>query len=468
MTTHQLPARRAGRTVGVIAVVAVMTLMLAPASALAQEASARGIAGACVPEAQQADQFADVRQGQTHQGAIDCLWVYGVVQGHFVDGENVYLPDQDVTRQQMASYVARMLMQLLDRDYELPDVGAEARFDDSGQIASPHIRNVNLLHEVGVARGFEDGTYGPTLSITRAQMASFIARAIEEVSGEQLPRARVFRDVSGVHRANIEKLAAIGVVEGRRSGIFAPDRPTSRAQMASFIARTMDYLVEQGVLNPEDGQGSAPPPPGTVRWEMDEPAGATRMRPVGGQGPVGEIGSRVRPGTQVGGAIAYRFPTVSHEPPARPGQLVTVPHNQRFNPGSGNFRVTLRMRTTSDHFNVVQKGQARTSGGMWKFEMENGRMKCLFRGGDRSTRTATSRTTVVNDGRWHVVSCLRTPNSVTMWVDGVRTERRDGSTGTISNDWELSIGGKSRCNQTSVDCDYFEGDIDWIEITKGR
>jgi hypothetical protein len=39
-----------------------------------------------------------------------------------------------------------------------------------------------------------------------------------------------------------------------------------------------------------------------------------------------------------------------------------VPHDNRLNPGSGDFAVELRMRTTHSLGNVIQKGQAGRGG----------------------------------------------------------------------------------------------------------
>ena len=30
--------------------------------------------------------------------------------------------------------------------------------------------------------------------------------------------------------------------------------------------------------------------------------------------------------------------------------------------------------------------------------------------------------------------------------------------------WPLSIGGKTDCDQRDVGCDYYAGDLDWVEI----
>ena len=38
------------------------------------------------------------------------------------------------------------------------------------------------------------------------------------------------------------------------------------------------------------------------------------------------------------------------------------------------------------------------------------------------------------------------------------------ATGNISITWPLSISGKSKCNQTTTFCDYFAGQIDYLQI----
>jgi hypothetical protein len=140
-----------------------------------------------------------------------------------------------------------------------------------------------------------------------------------------------------------------------------------------------------------------------------------------------------------------------------------VPHNARLNPGSGNSAVELRLRTTHSFGNVMQKGQAGSAGGYWKFQQPSGKISCLFRGSVGS-RTASSGTVRVNDGAWQTVRCERTSSSVIMTVDGVVTGRNFNATGSIANTRPLSIAGKLNCDQVTITSDYFAGDIDYVKI----
>ncbi len=168
--------------------------------------------------------------------------------------------------------------------------------------------------------------------------------------------------------------------------------------------------------------------------------------------------------TGVANRTAYRFSTGTTLPQDR--RLVTVASTSRLNPGAGRYAATVRFKTGRASSNVVQKGQSGTSGGFWKLEIHNGLASCVFRGGNGQQRGVWS-TSKVSNGAWHTVRCDRTSSSVSITVDG-RTQRTlNGPTGTISNTWPVSIGGKSSCNGSSIGCDFFAGDIDYVRIQKG-
>jgi hypothetical protein len=257
-TATATATRPRGRWSTLASIGAATALAVTPVGvAAARDASdARGIDRACHERAQQADQFEDVSPEHAHAGAIACLWVYNVVQGRFVDGANVYEPHRSVTRQQMASFVASHLDVILDRFHQLPSADpedVEDRFTDGHRVSAAHARNVVRLHEAGIVQGYADGTFRPTRDIDRAQMATFVVHAIEDVTGQALPRTASFDDIEGnAHEANIEKLASIGVTAGRTADRYAPHASTTRAQMAAFVARTLDYFVDEGFLQRAD------------------------------------------------------------------------------------------------------------------------------------------------------------------------------------------------------------------------
>jgi hypothetical protein len=109
-----------------------------------------------------------------------------------------------------------------------------------------HRENIECIGGYGISIGYPDGTYRPALSVTRAQMASFIADFVR-TSGRSLPSGAPpdeFGDISGInerHRQNINALARAGIVRGRTADSYGPNLVVSRAQMASFISDAIDY-----------------------------------------------------------------------------------------------------------------------------------------------------------------------------------------------------------------------------------
>jgi hypothetical protein len=203
-----------------------------------------------------------------------------------------------------------------------------------------------------------------------------------------------------------------------------------------------------------------------ARWAMNEPSGARTMIDSSGNGLRGSIGREVDTDVRVNGATGYRFSRLAPDtPPARPQHLVTVPDTAALDPGTRDYAVTVRLRTTHKFGNIIQKGQATVSGGNFKLQIPSGIVQCLFRGSSGALLVSTPRP--LNDGRWHVVTCARTSSGIRLEVDGSTVARRSGRTGKISNSWPLSIGGKTDCDQVEVGCDYYAGDLDFVEITAG-
>lgn len=202
-----------------------------------------------------------------------------------------------------------------------------------------------------------------------------------------------------------------------------------------------------------------------AQWRFNEPSGADTAVDDSGNGLHGAVGGDVQTGITAGNRTSYRFPAVSSSPPAKPEHLVQVPHDDRLNPGTKRYKVAIRMRTFQSSANVVQKGQSGTYGGFWKFETHGGIGSCLFRAGD-GTQSGVGSGTRITDGKWHRIVCTRTPKKTVMRVDGVVTDTRNNATSSIANTKPVTIGGKGECDQISVGCDYFIGDIDFIRIAK--
>ena len=85
--------------------------------------------------------------------------------------------------------------------------------DVSGTI---HQHAIECVAWWGIARGVSDGSYGPGQDVRRDQMATFLARALEQAGVSLLADPPdVFDDDDGtIHELAINQLAALGVVGG--------------------------------------------------------------------------------------------------------------------------------------------------------------------------------------------------------------------------------------------------------------
>ena len=158
-----------------------------------------------------------------HEGYIEAITEIGVTSGCEVDE---YCPRRDVTREQMASFLARAL--------GLPTSPTDHFTDDTGSV---HEANINKLAEAGISLGCGGSNYCPNQPVSRAQMASFLARAFD------LPATSVdfFPDDSNSgHEGNINRIAADGITLGCGSGLYCPYDDVPRDQMASFLGRGLD------------------------------------------------------------------------------------------------------------------------------------------------------------------------------------------------------------------------------------
>lgn len=205
---------------------------------------------------------------------------------------------------------------------------------------------------------------------------------------------------------------------------------------------------------------------GTIAfWDMSEKAGSTVLVDQSGHGVNGSIGSVIKLGKVDSGTGTTYFKWPFARPngtPADTPRLIRV-DNAATNPGTADFTVALRYRTTQNFGNVIQKGQNGNKGGYWKIEVPMGHATCLFKGQSGSVLVNSSMN--LNDGQWHTVVCSRTSSGATMVIDGTTTRHKAGFAGNISNTVPMTIGGKTNCDQVKVTCDFFTGDIDYIKLS---
>ena len=186
-----------------------------------------------------------------HEPSIDALAREGILDGTGC-GENLFCPDHPVLRWVMAVWLVRALGEAepgADRGVSFSDVDGEAWW-------SPFVER---LAGLGVTRGCsaDPPRFCPEAVVTRAQMATFLARTLEL---EPAPPAG-FRDTAGnVHEESIDSLAAASITAGCATDPprFCPDAPVTRAQMATFLVRAFDIVVRPVDDTPRPGRSLTP------------------------------------------------------------------------------------------------------------------------------------------------------------------------------------------------------------------
>ncbi len=155
-----------------------------------------------------------------HEVNINTIARVGITTGKTADD---FGPTDSVTRGQMAAFLNRAL--------GLPASSVDAFSDDDGTTFES---DINAIAAVGITQA--TGTFGPGENVTRGQMAAFLVRAFDIPASS----ADAFPDDDGTtFESDINALAAAGVSVGQPDGTYGPSADVTRAQMATFIARAM-------------------------------------------------------------------------------------------------------------------------------------------------------------------------------------------------------------------------------------
>ena len=180
--------------------------------------------------------FADVPLDYWAWGFIERLYDAEITGGCSVDPLE-YCPDDPVTRAQMAVFLLRGIH---GADYAPPTVGTSTGFSD---VTIDHWAGawIKQLAAEAITGGCGSGLYCPEDSVTRAQMAVFLLKSIHGASYSPLNVNPTFGDTSG-HWAGdwIEQLAVEGITSGCALGLYCPENPVTRAQMAVFLVKAFN------------------------------------------------------------------------------------------------------------------------------------------------------------------------------------------------------------------------------------
>lgn len=185
--------------------------------------------------------FVDVDE-DVHPFGAEIAWAadQGVVTG-YPDG--TFRPTIPLTRQTFAAMLFRLAG-------EAPPVVTEATFTDV-PVGHPFADAIEWAAAASVIAGFDDGTFGPTLPVSRQAAAALLTRMaavadgfappgpVTAPAGEPVPGTTAFPDVARDHPllAEIHTAFGLGLVAGYPDGTFRPTVALSRQTAAALLYR---------------------------------------------------------------------------------------------------------------------------------------------------------------------------------------------------------------------------------------
>ena len=163
-----------------------------------------------------------------------------------------------VTREHMALFLTRLAVRV---EIELAADPPDAGFTDIGDLSAESQTAINQLADLDITMGTGDGTtYSPAGSVTRGQMALFIARLMDEMTAVSdgdaendaegsLPKdvkdgKTPFADLGRTTKEAYDAITALwelGVASGISDTSYAPSASITRSSMADFMAGVLDH-----------------------------------------------------------------------------------------------------------------------------------------------------------------------------------------------------------------------------------
>lgn len=172
-------------------------------------------------------EFSDIA-GHWAEGAITTLQRKQAVDGYTVNGSLLFKPDQPITRAEFVAYLVKAKQLFLSND------SGSAWTDISKSKYKTHI--ITAV-EYGIVDGYPDSTFRPDKPISRAEIAAIVSRS--EVLDAGGSSALSFRDVPAEHWAGgvIQAAVRAELFNGYEDETFRPDQSISRAEAAAVLNR---------------------------------------------------------------------------------------------------------------------------------------------------------------------------------------------------------------------------------------
>ena len=154
-------------------------------------------------------------------------------------------PGANITRAEVATIFFRLLTDETRESYwsqssGFTDVASGAWYNNA----------VSTLTRAGILDGYEDGSFRPNASITRAEFTKIAVSFFKHAGGAS---ANPFSDVpdSAWYAEFVKAAAELGLIDGYEDGTFRPNAPITRAEACTIVNRTLGRAPDKDNLLPE-------------------------------------------------------------------------------------------------------------------------------------------------------------------------------------------------------------------------
>lgn len=154
-------------------------------------------------------------------------------------------PGANITRAEVATIFFRLLTDETRESYwsqssGFTDVASGAWYNNA----------VSTLTRAGILDGYEDGSFRPNASITRAEFTKIAVSFFKHIGGAS---SNPFNDVpdSAWYAEFVKAAAELGLIDGYEDGTFRPNAPITRAEACTIVNRTLGRAPDKDNLLPE-------------------------------------------------------------------------------------------------------------------------------------------------------------------------------------------------------------------------
>ena len=156
---------------------------------------------------------------------------------------DLFSPDLGMTRAMFATVVGR----LYERSYGTIAVSGLGAFNDCSY-DDYYGKYVHWAAKNGIISGYGNGQFGPDDSVTREQMASILYRFSNFLGAlpSNMDSRLTYPDaesISGYANSSALYCQTTGVIKGRNGGEFAPQSPSTRAEVATILGNFIEVVL---------------------------------------------------------------------------------------------------------------------------------------------------------------------------------------------------------------------------------